>query len=419
MRIIADFHIHSRFAMACSTSITLHGIEQAAKEKGINLIGTGDFTHPSWLAEIKRDLEPAESGLFKIKGSNSGVRFILSGEVCTLFQGNDKKMKKIHNLLLMPSIETAEAFNQSISKYGALSSDGRPILSMRAAELVEHAMRASKDAFVFPAHAWTPYFGVFGSLSGFDSMKEAYEDQEKHIYALETGLSSDSPMNWRISALDKYTLLSNSDMHSTPKIGRSANMFEIDKNKVSYMSIINAIKDKEAGKIKKTIQFFPEEGKYHFDGHRQCLVSVDPDTNKMEFCPVCGKKLVFGVVHRVNDLADRPPGYVPTNAIPYIKIVQLREVIAYVLKKTYASVVVENSYNEMISKLGTEFDILLDLDTNRIKENFGDEMSTAISNIRENKITIEPGYAGVFGKVDLLNRIKRTPVSNAWRQKHL
>lgn len=407
MRTISDFHVHSRFAMACSASITLSGLMSASETKGISLLGTGDFTHPEWMNEIKRDLEEHnETGLYKIKGSKSKVRFVISTEVSTIFSQNNS-VKKIHNIILMPSIESAESLNERLSKYGKLSSDGRPILSMSASELVEIIFQVERNAIVFPAHAWTPYFGVFGSLSGFNSMKDAYEDQEKHIHALETGLSSDSPMNWRISANDKYTLLSNSDMHSLEKLGRSANIFEIDEEKLSYNSIINAIKNKDGKVLKKTIQFFPEEGKYHYDGHKDCKFSINPETSSITKCPVCGKKLLTGVLHRINNLADRPSGYVPNNPIPYIKIVPLKEVIADVMKKNTYSVAVGKMYTDLTS-IWTEFDILIDVDPKSIAEKSTKEISQAIVNMRNGDITIKPGYAGIFGEIDLLNRSKST-----------
>ncbi len=404
MEVVADLHIHSRYAMACSSRITLEVLEAAALEKGINLISTGDFTHPDWLAEIKRTLEPVgDSGLFKIKGSVSKVRFVLGSEVSTIFTGRDNTVKKIHNCMLMPSIESVDALNAELSRFGSLRSDGRPALSMSAAELVEKAFGADKNAFVFPAHAWTPYFGVFGAFSGFDSMKEAYQDQEKHIHALETGLSSDPKMNWRVSALDKYALISNSDMHSPEKMGREANVLEIKDDEIRYSSVIKAITDRESRSFKQTIEFYPEEGKYHYDGHRQCNFSVDPDTNKLTKCPVCGKRLVIGVLHRVNDLADRPVGYTPAWAVPYVHMVPLREVIAYVLKKTTYSPVVNSTYDSMIAALGSEFGILGAVDIEKIGELSNDLIADAIRNIRDETIRITPGYDGVFGKLDLID----------------
>ncbi len=418
MKVIADLHIHSRFARACSDKINLESMEEAALQKGINLIGTGDFTHPTWLGELKKELvEAEEKGFYRRKGSSSGVRFVLSTEVCTVFRDRREHTRKIHNCITMPSFDAVDSMNEMLSKKGSLSSDGRPIISMSAAELVDIAVRSDRSAFVFPAHAWTPYFGVFGAISGFDSMKEAYEDQEKHIYALETGLSSDPEMNWRLSALDKYALISTSDMHSLPKIGRETTLFDLDD--VSYSSMLSAIKEKDTKRFTGTVEFFPEEGKYHFDGHRQCHVSIDPDKQKgVTKCPKCGGKLVIGVLHRVNDLADRDPEYRPKGRQPFIKAVPLLEIIAYVNRKTAYSPLVESTYKDMVSRLGTEYEILVNVSVEKIREGFGEEMALAIENMRNGKVTIEPGYDGVFGKVDLLNREKRKETFG-WKQKTL
>ncbi len=392
--------------MACSSKITVLGIEQASVQKGINLVGTGDLTHPEWLKELKENLEPAEPGLYKVKGSPGGTRFILSGEVSTVFN-KDGKQRRIHHLMLLPSFEAAYAVNERLSKHGDLMSDGRPQLSMSAAELVEEIFNSEADAFVLPAHAWTPYFGVFGALTGFDSMKEAYEDQEKHIHALESGLSSDPAMNWRLSMIDKYSIISNSDMHSLDKLGREANIFDVESGKLSYKSITGAMKEKGSGVLKSTIEFYPEEGKYHYDGHRQCGFSVDPEKSQLKKCPVCARSLVIGVLHRINDLADRPPGFVPKGAVPFVKLVPLREVIANATRKGVYSVAVGRTYSDLISSIGTELDILMNANDEDIAAIAGPEISQAIANMRNGNITIKPGYAGVFGEIDLLNRTKR------------
>ncbi len=418
MRIISDLHTHSRFAMACSGAISVDGLDRTAREKGINLLGTGDFTHPTWLKELKGALEPAEQGFFRLKSSSSGVRFVLSAEVSTVFTDGGKS-KRIHNCILMPGFEQVDSLNEALSRKGDLSADGRPQVAMSAAELVEHSITASRDAFVFPAHAWTPFFGALGAATGFNSIKEAYQDQEKHIHALETGLSSDPAMNWRISALDKYALLSNSDMHSLPKMGREMNVFEFRETDLSYGSLTKAIREKDASKFRRTMEFFPEEGKYHFDGHRQCMVSVDPDRSSITACPVCGKKLVIGVMHRIRDLADREAGYVPRGSIPYTSLVPLREIIAYTMRKAEASMAVEKAYRALVSLSGTEFDTLVNSDINAIREHSTPEIAQAVQNVRSNKVNIVPGYDGVFGKVDLLSRESGPPPSSMWRQKTL
>jgi uncharacterized protein (TIGR00375 family) len=404
MKVIADFHTHSRFAMACSSNITINGMEKASVEKGINLIGTSDFLHGQWLSELKSNLKKdGDTGFFEINGSDSNVRFILTGEVSTIFTGNDKRVKKIHHIIMLPDFESVDSLKGMLSKYGNLETDGRPQLSMSAAHLLEEVFKVNKSAFVFPAHAWTPYFGVFGSLSGFNSMKDAYEDQEKHIYALETGLSSDPVMNWRISWLDKYALLSNSDMHSLPKLGREANVFELEEKEFNYNDVTKSIKEKDIKHLKSTIEFYPEEGKYHFDGHKECKFSVDPSTG-ISVCKICGKRLIMGVLHRVNELADRQVGFRPDNAIPYVNMVPLLEVVAYVMHKNTFSVVVEAQYRKMLESLGTEFHILIDANLEKIEECSSKEIAQAISNVRNNKIEIVPGYAGVFGELELLDR---------------
>lgn len=418
MQVIADFHTHSRFAMACSSKITINGMETAAVEKGLQLMGTSDFVHGQWLAELRANLEPIdETGFLRIKGSDSGVRFILSGEVSTIFTGRDKKIKKIHNMILLPDFESVESLKAVLSRYGNLETDGRPQLSMSAAQLVEETFKVNQNAFVFPAHAWTPFFGALGSISGFDSMKEAYEDQEKRIYALETGLSSDPPMNWMISGLDRYTLLSNSDMHSLPKLGREANIFELDEKDLTYRKVIDAIKNRDSKHLKSTIEFYPEEGKYHFDGHRQCRFSVDPTKSDMLVCRVCGKKLTIGVLHRIKELADRPMGQRPKDAIPYVNLVPLIEIVAYSMRKSVFSPIVESQYRKLLS-IGKEFDILMNTDLETVKESSSEDIAQAIGNIRGNRITIIPGYDGIFGEIELLNRKKR-PESGESRQKSL
>ena len=408
MRIIADFHTHSRFAMACSQNITLKGMEITALEKGINLIGTGDILHSSWLSEISSNLEDKDnSGLFRLKDSKSNVKFILCGEVSTIFTAHDNTVKKIHHCVALPSIESVTALRESLKRYGTLDSDGRPTLMMSAADLVEIVFNVDQNAFVFPSHAWTPYFGVLGSLSGFDSIKDAYEDQEKHIHALETGLSSDTLMNWCVSSLDKYALISNSDMHSLPKMGREANVFEVDDGTFDYRTITGAINEKGSKQFKGTIEFYPEEGKYHYDGHMKCNFSADPSSG-ISICPVCGKKLIVGVLHRVLDLADRPLGFKPQNAPSFMYAVPLREILAYALRKSVYSVAIEDQYAKLVGHFGTEFKVLMDAGIEEIAEQSNDDIAQSVKNVRENKIKIKPGYAGVFGELDLLGRKKET-----------
>ncbi|MGC8687383.1 MAG: endonuclease Q family protein [Candidatus Micrarchaeia archaeon] len=404
MLAIADLHIHSRFSRACSSDITVKGLENAAVQKGIRILASGDPVNANWLSELKLNLEEDGTGLFKVKGSNTGVRFMLGGELSTIYEYGGKS-RRIHHCVFVRSFEAIDQLRELLMPKGNLDSDGRPTLMMSSAELVESALEADSKAFIFPAHAWTPYFGVLGSITGFDSIEEAYEDQAKHIHALETGLSSDPEMNWRLSKLDKYALVSNSDMHSMQKMGREANAFELDK--LTYNNIVDSISKKDSRHFKFTIEYYPEEGKYHYDGHRQCNFSANPETYKSSICPVCGKKLVIGVLHRVEELADRPKGFVPKNAIPYKKTVPLIEVLAYVMHKSSYSSAVKEAYGKMIAELGSEFHILLEEGIENIAASTGSEVATAIDNIRKGNVHIEPGYDGVFGVIDLLNREKQ------------
>lgn len=404
MRYIADLHVHSKYAGACSDALTLENMNHAALEKGIDIIGTGDFTHPNWISEIKSKLEE-ENGVYKLKGSKS-ASFVLSAEVCVIFESG-KGVRKIHNCILAPDIGSVEAINDAIKKFGKLESDGRPILSVQLSEFVEILHGIDKEIFVFPAHAWTPWYGVFGSFSGFDSLKEAYEDQVSHIHAIETGLSSDPAMNWRVSSLDKYALISGSDAHSLPKLGREAVVLESDKPP-SYEELIGRITEK---KFASTVEFYPEEGKYHYDGHRKCGVSFSPEEAKKYngICPVCRRRLTLGVMHRVEELADREEGFKPKGAIPFVSMVPLQEIISYVSRKGTASEYVKNTYGKLVKEFGSEFRVLLDSSIEEIRKVDG-ELAQAIENVRERRVSITPGYDGVFGVVDILNR--ETPKKN-------
>jgi len=404
MRYIGDFHIHSKFSRATSQQIDLKNLEKWAKIKGVSLMGTGDFTHPEWFDEIKKNLEPAEDGLFKIKGSKENVRFILTTEVSCVYTKNGK-VRKIHIVIFAPSIQVVEKINTQLSWSFNLKADGRPILGIDAKELVKMILEISLDCLIVPAHIWTPWFSLFGSKSGFNSIEECFEELSSQIFALETGLSSDPKMNWRLSALDKYTLISNSDSHSLQKIAREANIFE--GKDINYKKIIEAIKKggKERGDLNmvSTIEFFPEEGKYHYDGHRFCEVRFSPQETKKYggICPVCKKPLTVGVLSRVEELADRNEGEKPKTALPFISLVPLAEIITEVFNQNSStSKFVENKYFEMISTFGSEFEILLDIPTEEIEKDFP-EIAQGIKIVREGKVKITPGYDGEFGKVNL------------------
>lgn len=411
MEFVSELHVHSKYAGACSDKLTLENIDATAKIKGIGIIGSGDFTHPEWFREMKSLLVPHGNGLFSIKESRSGVNFIVSGEVCTIFPKNKQgkagmfdrtgNVAKIHHGILLPDLESAEQVSERLAKFGSLSIDGRPQLSMSASELVEIIMNVSTKAFVFPAHAFTPWFGVFGSMGGFDSMEEAYGDQAEHIHALETGLSADPGMAWRISKLDKYALISGGDAHSLPKLGREATVLELGEKELSYDGVVDAIKSK---KIKCTIEFYPEEGKYHYDGHRKCNVSLSPEeaVKYNDICPVCRKKLTLGVLNRVNELADREPGYILKGAPPFVHAIPLDEIIAFVSKKGVQTAYVRELYSRLIERFGTELSVLLNANTDNIAE-VDKQLAAAIKNVREDRVSIKPGYDGVFGVVDILS----------------
>ena len=405
MEYVADLHLHSKYAMACSEKLTLEGMDISAKEKGIKIISTGDFTHPKWIAEMKRKLDDNGGGMFSLKGSSEGSRFILGSEVCTIFEDRMGKTRRIHNCILAPSIEIAEQINFHLSKFGDLASDGRPILNkISPSQLVEDLFKIDKDIFIFPAHLWTPWFGALGAFSGFNSIEDAYQDQAKHIHAYETGLSSDPPMNWRISKLDKYTLISGSDAHSLPKIGREAIILDMQEKDMTFEGLIGKIKNKE---LKLTVEFYPEEGKYHFDGHRNCSMSLSPEMAKKygDRCPKCGKRLTIGVLHRIDDLADRDEGYIPSGASPYVHAIPLQEVIASVTKKAQTSVYVKSTYAKLIQKFGTELNVLIKSDPEQIAE-VDKELGKAIALVREDKVNVIPGYDGVFGVIDIFNEVK-------------
>lgn len=402
MPFIADFHIHSKYSRATSASADLPNIAKAAKRKGIQVVGTGDFTHPQWVKEIKENLEPAEKGLYKMKDTDAITRFLLTSEISCIYSKKGK-VRKVHILLFAPSIEVVQKINNKLSVIGNLKSDGRPILGLDAKELLKIVLDVSQDCLIVPAHIWTPWFSIFGSKSGFNSLEECFEEHSRYIYAIETGLSSDPAMNWRVSDLDKVTIISNSDAHSCEKLGREANVFETE---VSYPSIIKAIKSKDSQKFLYTIEFFPEEGKYHFDGHRECDVSLSPEESRKynNVCPVCGKPLTLGVANRVAELADREEGFVPENAIPFKSLIPLKEIIAEAFSCGVGTKKVEQEYQKLIQPFKSEFNILLDVSLGQLRSAGSSEVADGIIRTREGKVAIEPGYDGVFGKVKIFSQ---------------
>ncbi|MGV8176327.1 MAG: endonuclease Q family protein [Candidatus Bilamarchaeaceae archaeon] len=392
MRIVADLHIHSKYARACSPSSNLEGLSAGAKIKGIDVLGTGDFTHPLWLAELKTGLKPSEQheGLYEY----NNLLWMLSTELSLIYEQNGKT-RKMHHIVFAPNLEIAEQIREMANKFGKLGEDGRPMLSLSSAGLITELESISKKIEVIPAHAWTPWFAIFGSKSGVNSVEEAFEDKAHRIFALETGLSSDPLMNWMISSLDKYTLISNSDAHSPEKLGREANVFELEKEKISFSGIIEAIKTRKG--FEKTYEFYPEEGKYHYDGHRNCNVILPPwESEKLgNKCPVCRKPLTVGVMHRINDLADRKYGFKPEKAVPFQHIVPLKLLISKAVGKGEPSIPVREAHSKFIRKFGTEFSVfeaedsaLLELDP---------QLGSAIIKAKTGKINWTPGYDGEFG----------------------
>ncbi len=410
MKFIADLHIHSRFSRATSKSLNFESLYIAARKKGITVVGTGDFTHPGWLAEIKAKLVPAENGLFALKpeiarkcdgmaivASPRPVRFLLATEISNIYKKNGR-VRKVHHLVFFPTIEAVEKFNTTLSSIGNLNSDGRPILGLDSRDLLEIVLETSPGGYLVPAHIWTPWFSIFGSRSGFDSLEECFGDLSQYIFAAETGLSSDPPMNWRVSGLDGITLVSNSDAHSPQKLGREANLFDTD---LSYDAIFDALKNSDPKNFSGTLEFYPEEGKYHFDGHRKCSIRLSPEeTRKYNgICPKCGNPLTRGVMYRVEELADRPHGAKPKNAHPFMSIIPLAEIISEIVSAGPGTKKVLRIYDEVIAKIGPELVVLTDTPIQEIAKAGIALLPEAISRMREGKVYVQPGFDGEYGIV--------------------
>ena len=409
MKMIADLHIHSRFSMATSKEGTPENLDFWARKKGISLIGTGDFTHPVWREELKERLVSEGNGLYRLRDEyvkeesrkfpGEGTRFVVSGEISSIYKKNGKT-RKVHNVILLPGLEAADAMAQRLEKIGNIHSDGRPILGLDSHDLLEMMLDVCPEGILIPAHIWTPHFSVLGAKSGFDSVEECFEELTPYVHALETGLSSDPAMNWRISKLDRYQLVSNSDAHSPSKLGREANLLDID---CSYEGLYRAIQTGEG--LEGTVEFFPEEGKYHFDGHRKCGVSLSPvEAERLGgICPVCGKKLTMGVDHRVEQLADRAEGFVKKDGKKYESLVPLPEVISTCMGYSAASKKVQGCFEQMIQTLGTEFDILRNVPSEDIKSCAGERIAEGIENVRTGNVKRIPGYDGEYGKIRLFD----------------
>ena len=412
MKFIADFHIHSYLSRATSQEMILENIYKWAQLKGITVIGTGDFTHPKWFKEIAEKLEPAEPGLFSLKTKYSRnidsevpescraqVRFILTTEISSIYKKGGK-IRKVHNLIFFPDLLSVSRFNNLLNKLGNLYSDGRPILGLDCKELLKLALTTSSEVYFVPAHIWTPHFSVLGASSGFDSLEECFEELTPMIHAVETGLSSDPPMNWRLSALDTVTLISNSDAHSPDRIGREANLFSTD---LSYFSIIDALNNPHRGSFLGTIEFFPEEGKYHFDGHRFCGKRFCPEeTIKHQgICPQCGKKVTIGVMHRVTKLADRPSGFIAEGRPGFQSLIGLLEVLGEIEGLGVKSQKVQKEYFRLLRMLGNELFILRECPLSGLKHSGLPLLVEAIDKVRKGEVNIIPGYDGEYGKIKI------------------
>jgi len=418
MKFIADLHIHSFYSRATSKELNFEHLYKWAQLKGIQVVATGDITHPGWLAEIRTKLDPAEHGLFKLKDEyarvmqsevptacKGEVRFILSGEISNIYKKGDQ-VRKNHNVVFFPSIEVAEKFQATLEKIGNIRSDGRPILGLDARNLLELVLQSDELSFLIPAHIWTPWFSVLGSKSGFDSIEQCFDDLTPHIFALETGLSSDPPMNWMLSQLDRFTLVSNSDAHSPAKLGRESNLFNCE---CAYPAMLEAMKSGDPEQFLGTIEFFPEEGKYHLDGHRKCNMRMKPAetiANK-GLCPVCGKKVTVGVLNRVEELADRPEGSTHNRVKPYHSLIPLPEVIGEILKVGAASKSVAKKFDKLLQQLGSEMSILMDAPLSDIERAGGSLLAEGIRRMRNKEVQIAAGYDGEFGTIKLFSDEER------------
>ncbi|CAB1078200.1 Endonuclease Q, cleaves 5' to damaged DNA bases / ATP-dependent DNA helicase UvrD/PcrA-like protein [Olavius algarvensis Delta 1 endosymbiont] len=418
MEFIADLHVHSKYSRATARNLDLENLYIAAQLKGVTVVGTGDFTYPAWYSEICEKLEPAEPGLFTLKKEyakdcdqevprtcRNEVRFILTTEISNIYKKNDKTRKN-HNLVLMPDLAAVEKFNVKLDNIGNIKSDGRPILGLDARNLLEIVLETTAQGYLIPAHIWTPWFSLLGSKSGFDSVEECFEDLTHHIFAVETGLSSDPPMNWSVSGLDGLTLVSNSDAHSPMNVGREANLFNTS---LSFGDIKQALESGDPEKFLGTFEFYPEEGKYHLDGHRNCDVRLWPQKTMGHNgkCPVCGKGLTLGVLYRVLELADRAEGEIPSNRPAYHSIIQLADILSEILIVGPKSKKVQKNYYAALNQLGSEFDILHRLTLEDIEKAGIPLLAEAIRRMRHKQIDVLPGYDGEYGQVKIFKAQER------------
>lgn len=418
MKFYTDVHLHSHYSRATSPNLNLEYLSLWAQIKGIQVVGTGDFVHPGWLKELKEKLEPAEDGLFKLKpqyekltakdvppSCQGAVRFMLSCEISNIYKRLDK-VRKVHNVIFAPSFAAAERIQAKLGDIGNISSDGRPILGLDSRDLLEITLESDKLSYLIPAHIWTPWFSAMGSKSGFDRMEDCFADLTKHIFAVETGLSSDPLMNWRLSQLDPYVLVSNSDAHSPPKLGREATAYDTE---LSYAAIYRALSDPKDKGLVGTIEFFPEEGKYHYDGHRDCKTRLHPrETIKNKgLCPKCNKGVTVGVMARVEELADHLEGRKSPRARPYANLIPLPEIIGDAKGVGAGSKSVEQDFNKLLHKLGNEIFILKDAPLQDVKKVAGALVAEGIRRVRASEVKIAAGYDGEYGKINIFSQEER------------
>lgn len=397
MSFIADFHIHSKYSRATSRDMDIPNLDKAAQVKGVNLVGTGDFTHPLWRTHLRKILSPSAPGIFKY----GRTRFVLTCEVSNVFYKGGK-LRKIHNIIFAPDFNIAEKISNKLEKFGDLYSDGRPTLKLPARDLVKLVMDTDEQVIVVPSHIWTPWFSLFGANSGFDSVEECFEEMTDYIYALETGLSSDPAMNWQLSALDRFLLTSNSDAHSPNNLAREANVFS---RALNYPEIREVLTGERQGLFLYTVEFFPQEGKYHWNGHRKCGVSLSPDETikNGDICPQCGRKITLGVMHRVKMLADREEGFVPPTSLPFKKVVPLKEIIAEVLQRTVNSKLVGETYTRIVNRYQGEMNVLLDIPVEELSGFVPARLIEGIKRMRDGRVKIKCGFDGVYGEVKIFD----------------
>lgn len=412
---ILDLHVHSRYSRACSKDLLLPNIARACETRGIDIVATGDFTHPAWLAHIEEELTEDASGVYRLKHRASPTRFILGTEISSI-KKHAGGTRRVHHLVFAPDIAAAKKFTAALEARGCnLRADGRPIVGLTSKDLLSLMLDVDERMVMVPAHAWTPWFGIFGSKGGYNTLEECFEDLTSHIFAVETGLSSDPAMNWRCSMLDGITLISNSDAHSLGKLGREANVFQFaDGEVITYDAIMNILREGNREKFLYTIEFFPEEGKYHLDGHADCRFSCTPDACKKYGgrCPTCKKPLTIGVMHRVAELADRSEEVGKrAGRVPYRSMVPLPEILADTLEAGVAAKSVRSLYDRMIQRIGNEFFILLHADLPAIAAVAGGPVAEAIRRVREGRVTVVPGYDGIFGVVKVFEEDEDRGVS--------